>query len=122
MSSIHIDREGHPGASDAEIAEALASQYGYVAVVRYKNSPAAQEFTNFGTCQTEDEIRAYLSSPHCHDAELIYDGRSTALRVTDATSRTSARSIRRAPSRSTGRASSIGPARVRKRRTRSPSS
>ena len=83
MRSQSIDREAYPGKSDAKIAEAIARKYGYVAVVRYKNSSTAQAFTNFGTCQTEDEIRGYLSSPHCHDAEVVYDGRSTALRVTE---------------------------------------
>ena len=83
MGSQRIDREAQPGKSDAEIAAAIATKYGYIAVVRYKNSPTAGEFTNFGTCQTEDEIRGYLSSPNCHDAEIVYDGRSTALRVTE---------------------------------------
>jgi hypothetical protein len=83
MGSLSIDREANPGKSDAEIAKAIATKYGYIAVVRYKNSSTAHEFTNFGTCQTEDEIRGYLSSPYCHAAEVVYDGRSTALRVTE---------------------------------------
>lgn len=83
MSSISIDRAGNPGKSDAEIAEAVAKEYGYIVVVRYKNSPGASEFTNFGMCRTEEKIQGYLNSPYCHDAEIIYDGRSTALRVTE---------------------------------------
>ena len=83
MGSVSIDRGEHRGKPDAEIAEGIARKHGYVAVVRYKNSADASEFTNFGTCQTEEEIRGYLSSPHCHDAEIIYDGRATALRVTE---------------------------------------
>jgi len=83
MSSISIDRETHSGKSDAEIAEAIAAEYGYIAIVRYKNSANVNEFTNFGTCRTEEEIRGYLSSPYCHDAEVVYDGRSSALHVTE---------------------------------------
>lgn len=83
MGSQSIDREAHPGKSDTEIAAAIATKYGFIAVVRYKNSSTAREFTNFGTCQTEDELRGYLSSPYCHHAEVVYDGRSTALRVTE---------------------------------------
>jgi len=37
MSSIGIDREKHPGKSDAEIAEASAQHYGHVVIVRHKD-------------------------------------------------------------------------------------
>lgn len=83
MSSISINRDQYPGKSDEEIAEAIAKKYGYIVIVRYKNSAGSPEFTNFGTCQTEDEIHGYLTSPYCHDVEVIYDGRTTALRVTE---------------------------------------
>ena len=83
MSSVGIDRDEYPGKSDAEIAEVIAKKYGYIVVVRYKNSAGAFEFTNFGTCQMEEEIHGYLSSPYCHDAEIIYDGRTTALSITE---------------------------------------
>ncbi len=83
MSSISIDRDKYPGKSDAEIAEEMAREYGFIAVVRYKNSADASEFTNFGTCQMEEEIEGYLSSPYCHNSEIIYDGRAAALNITE---------------------------------------
>ena len=83
MGSIRIDREGYPGKSDAEIAEIVAKQNGFIVIVRYKNSADAPEFTDFGTCQMEEEIQGYLSSPNCHEVEIIYDGRATALQITE---------------------------------------
>ena len=79
MASIEIEsaRKDYPGGSDQEIAKALAAKHDYMAVVRYKNSPGISEFTNFGLCKTEAEIRGYMSSPYCHAAEVIYDGRSS---------------------------------------------
>ena len=78
MSSIDIKsvRSDFPGMPDGEAAKALAEKYNYIAVVRYKRSPDGAEFTNFGTCTTEAEMRGYLTSPYCHDAEVIYDARS----------------------------------------------
>lgn len=85
MGSLNIQtmRDKYPGKSDAEAAKAFAQKHGYIAIIRYKNSSSASDFTNIGTCQMEDEMRGYLSSPYCHDAEIIYDGRATALRITE---------------------------------------
>jgi hypothetical protein len=78
MGSLDIQsvRSDFPGKSDAEAAKAMAAKYGYMAIVRYKNSGSASDFTNFGTCTTENEISGYLTSPNCHAAEVVYDGRS----------------------------------------------
>jgi ribosomal protein S17E len=78
MGSLNIEsiRNDYPSKSDADAAKALAEKYGYIAIVRYKNSKSVSDFTNIGTCKTEAEIRGYLTSPYCNDAELIYDGRS----------------------------------------------
>jgi hypothetical protein len=78
MASINIasTREKYPGKNDQDIAKALAEKSDYIGVVRYKNSPASRDFTNFGLCRTEAEIRGYLTSPYCNDVELIYDGRA----------------------------------------------
>ena len=81
--NIHTMRNEYPGKSDADAAKAFAQKYGYIAIVRYKNSSSASDFTNIGTCKMEDEIRGYLTSPYCHDAEILYDGRATAMRITE---------------------------------------
>ena len=81
--SISFMRGKYPGKSDAEAAKAYAQEYGYIAIIRYKNSESASDFTDIGTCDMEEKIHGYLRSPHCHDAEIIYDGRTTALRVTE---------------------------------------
>lgn len=85
MSSLDIQtiREEYPGKGDVEAAKDFAQKHGYIAIVRYKNSTSASDFTDIGTCRMEDEIREYLSSPYCHDAEVIYDGRTKALRITE---------------------------------------
>jgi len=70
-------RENYPGSSDADAAKAFAEKYGYIAMVRYKSFPSASDFTNIGCCNTESDIRGYLTSPYCNDAEVIYDNRST---------------------------------------------
>jgi len=79
MGSCDLEpiRKDYPGKTDQEIASTLAQKYGYIAVVRYKNSRGMTDFSNIGTCSTEADIRGYLTSPYCHDAELIYDARST---------------------------------------------
>jgi hypothetical protein len=84
MSSLNIQtmRDEYPGKTDAEAAQAYAQKHGCIAIVRYK-SRGASDFTNIGTCTMESEIHGYLTSPYCNDAEVIYDGRSTALRITD---------------------------------------
>ena len=84
MSSLRIDaqRARYPGMSDAEIAMTLAQEYGYIVVVRYKNSPQADDFTDFGTCQSEEKVHEYFRSSYCHDVEIVYDGRVGALRIT----------------------------------------
>lgn len=78
MSSLGIEsiREDYPGKSDAEAAQAFAEKHGYIAIIRYKSSSEASDFSNIGTCDTEAEIRGYLTSSSCHNAEVIYDGRS----------------------------------------------
>lgn len=82
MGSRTIDRAAHPGKTDALIAEEIAKKHGFVAVVRYKNSRDAPNFTDFGMCETDEEVRQYLHSPHCHGAELVYDARATSLAIT----------------------------------------
>lgn len=69
-------RDDYPEKSDRDAAATLSRQYGYMAVVRYKNSKTASDFTNIGTCTSESEIRGYLSSPYCYGAEILYDVRS----------------------------------------------
>jgi hypothetical protein len=83
MGSFDIDaiRSDFPGKSDAEAAKSLAEKYGYIAVVRYKNSSNTSDFTNIGTCKTQAEIRGYLTSPYCHDAEIVYDARSSLFQM-----------------------------------------
>lgn len=78
MASLEIEtmRKDFPGKSDAEAAKAFAEKFSYIAIVRYKRSPTAADYTNVGVCRTEEEIRAYLNSPYCQDAEVIFDGRS----------------------------------------------
>jgi hypothetical protein len=74
MSSLTIShyRHEYPNKSDHELAEIIANKYqDIVAIVRYKNSPDSKIFTNFGTCESSTQIQEYLSSPYCHDAELI---------------------------------------------------
>jgi hypothetical protein len=71
-------REQYPGKSDAEAAKAYAMKNGYIVIFRYKNSSSAPDFTNIGTCTMEEEIHGYMSSPYCHNAEIIYDGRATS--------------------------------------------
>lgn len=80
--NIHIMREEYQGKSDTEAAKAFAQKHGYIAIVHYKNSKDASDFTDIGTCQSEEQIQGYLRSSYCHDVELIYDGRATALRIT----------------------------------------
>jgi hypothetical protein len=84
MSSLNIQtmRDEYPGKSDTEAARAYAQKHGFIAIVRYK-SRGASDFTDIGICTMESEIRGYLTSPYCSNAEVIYDGRSTALRITD---------------------------------------
>lgn len=70
MGSMSIPREEYPGKTDAEIAEALAAKYGFVAVIRYKNSPSDTEYTTFAVCQTVEEIDRNLDIQY--EPELIY--------------------------------------------------
>jgi ankyrin repeat protein len=72
MSSLTISRIRNHGESDEETARIHAKTYGIYAIVRYKNTPDISKFTDFGTCENEIEINNYLTSPHCHSAELIY--------------------------------------------------
>ena len=75
-------REECPANSDGGAAKVFAQKHGCIAIVRYKSRGSA-EFTSIGTCTTESEIHGYMTSPYCNDAEIIYDGRSKALRVTE---------------------------------------
>ena len=75
MPSITIPRDDHPGKSDAEIANALAADR-YFAVVRYKN-PGLPEFSNFGLCEIPQHLVGYLNSPHCHEAEVVWERERT---------------------------------------------
>lgn len=87
MSSLSIKtmREQYPGKSDVDAAKEYAKKHGFIAIVRYKNSASAADFTNIGTCIMEAEIHGYLNSPSpfLREVEIIYDGRSTALNITD---------------------------------------
>lgn len=84
MSSLSIStlEDNFTGLSHEEAAQKYAAENGYIAIVGYKNSPGADTLTNIGTCSSEEEIHAYLSSPYCHDAEILYDGRAAALSIT----------------------------------------
>lgn len=84
MGSLSIEsmRNDYPEKSDAEAAREFAQKYGYIAIVRYKSRGAA-DYTNIGTCNMEAEIQGYLNSPYCTDPEIIYDGRSRAIHVTE---------------------------------------
>ena len=84
MGSVSIEgkRQEFPGKSDREVAEALALKYGFVAVIRYKSN-AAGDYSDFGCCLTAAEVEGYLSSPHCHDPEIVYDARSGSLLITE---------------------------------------
>ena len=86
MGSLGINwlRKSYPGKTDTEIAAAVAAEGGYHVIVRYKSaySSAGGDYTNFGCCMTDEEVTGYLSSPYCHDAEIIYDGRAKAIRIT----------------------------------------
>jgi uncharacterized protein (TIGR02145 family) len=84
MGSLSIEsmREDSPGKSDHEAAEAFARKHDYIVIVRYKVR-GASDFTNIGACTSESEIEGYMTSPYCSDVEIIYDGRSSALRITD---------------------------------------
>ena len=77
-------RKEYQRKSDEEIARLLADKYGYVAVVRYKNSPDSSDFTNLGCCGTQDKLDGYFSSPYCHNTEIVYDGRQQSLFITEA--------------------------------------
>ena len=69
-------RNEFPGKSDTAAAQLLADQYGYIAIVGYNNDEDAEGFTDIGTCHTEAEIRGYMTSPYCHNPEVLYDGRA----------------------------------------------
>jgi len=76
MASYPIapERLTFPGKTDEQIASALAHEYGYVAVVRYKSS-ASSDYDHFGCCKHDYEVEGYFNSPYCQDTEVIYDGR-----------------------------------------------
>lgn len=75
MGSLQLGhlRIKYPDESDAKIAEIIAKDGGYIVIVRYKNTLSASDFTDFGTCVTEEEVQGYFSSPYCHDTEIVYD-------------------------------------------------
>jgi hypothetical protein len=83
MGSLGIAwlRTDYPGKTDAEIASLLATKYGYHVIVRYKNRGGG-DYTNFGCCMTDEDVAGYFTSPYCHETEIIYDGRSKAIRLT----------------------------------------
>lgn len=76
MGSVDIStvKAEFPDKTDKETAALFAKKYGYVAIVRYKNT-GSDEYNNFGCCHTGAEIENYLNSPHCVDAEVVYDDR-----------------------------------------------
>jgi hypothetical protein len=81
--SIQTMRNECPGKPDDEAAKAFSKKNGYIAIVRYKDSVSAPDFTNIGACKMEEEVNGYLSSPYCHAVEVIYDGRRIALSITE---------------------------------------
>ncbi len=85
MASIHIAimREKYPGKTDIEAAKDFAREFGYIAVIRYKSTPSAPDYTNVGVCKLDQEISGYLTSPYCHAAEIIFDGRSATFQITE---------------------------------------
>ena len=70
MGSMTIPRGDYPDKSDSEIAELLAEEYGFVAVIRYKNSASDTEYTTFAPCMSTDEIERYMQIEY--DPEIIY--------------------------------------------------
>jgi hypothetical protein len=77
MGSISIEEilKSYPGKSEAEAAAAYAREYGYVVIVKYRKSPAA-EFDNFGCCSKYDQLKGYFDSPYCYDTEVVYDSKN----------------------------------------------
>lgn len=80
MSTLSIEtiRRLYPGHSDVQATQAYAKEHGCLAIVRYRCSETAEHYTDIGTCETDEEVRAYLRSPFCHDAEVVYDRRTSA--------------------------------------------
>jgi hypothetical protein len=76
MASFPIseERTRFPGKTDEQIASLLAQEFGYIVVVKYKNSPLS-DFENFGCCKEDYEVKGYLNSSFCHGTEIIYDAR-----------------------------------------------
>ena len=76
MASYPIgpERKTFPGKTDSEIASALAAEFRYLVVVRYKSSPSS-DYDHFGCCKHDYEVAGYFSSSSCHDTEIVYDGR-----------------------------------------------
>jgi uncharacterized Zn-finger protein len=83
MASVRISiiRAKFPGKTDAELAAAYAAEAGYHVIVRYR-SGNSREYDNFGCCMSDEELEGYLRSPYCHDAEIVYDRRFKAIRIT----------------------------------------
>lgn len=84
MTSVNLynKRKEYPDKSDEEIAQLLAQEYGYVAIVRYKSDPSG-DYNNFGCCSSVEKLEGYKNSPYCHDTEIIYDIRKQSLLVTE---------------------------------------
>jgi hypothetical protein len=79
MGSLTLSflREHYPGKTDAEIAKILTEEdQTLVAVVRYKNDPEAEDFTNIGTCDSNEAVDGYYTSPYCHATEMLVDRRT----------------------------------------------
>lgn len=77
MGSIEIDyiREVFPAKTEEESAASYARESGYVAIVRYKTS-ADGKYNMFGACAAYAELDSYLTSPNCHDCEIVYDAKN----------------------------------------------
>ncbi|MCP4396505.1 MAG: hypothetical protein GY801_04205 [bacterium] len=80
--SVEYKRKEFPGKSDSEVAEATALKYGFVTIVRYKNSLDG-DYTDFGCCINDRDINNYLNSSYCHAPEIIYDARANSLYITE---------------------------------------
>ena len=82
MSSVSIEnlKSEFPGKSESQAAAEYAQKWGFVAIVKYKNS-ANGDYTDIGCCSSENHVNEYLESPSCHEPELIYDGRKKTMLI-----------------------------------------
>ena len=78
-SIANLNRE-FSNKTESQAAAEYGQKWGYVAIVKYKNSVNGG-YTDIGCCLNDDQVNGYLTSPHCHEPELIYDGRDRRLLI-----------------------------------------